>query len=542
MACARLIGSNRVDRARRRSAAGAFAFVFLVQSAPVALADDGALEKGNAAVRAGRYEEAIVWFDTARRDGGDSALLSYDRGVAEYRLHRYAAAEASFAAASNEPKLRARAFYNLGLVRLAQGEKEDALGWFRQVAADATAPADLRALAHTAVRKSRPPAPRVAVSSTLWDSNPKRAIDFFDWGFTTQLATDSNIYTSPSSSYVDLSQPGTPTVTPKVESGTFVPVQLYASANWGRFDWSRFHAGYSFSGDFYTDPNFSNANRQTHEFWIGNTYDKDSAVGRIYLDSSFVISRHLENAFDHDDGSRQFVNGVDVTDRDRYYHYEPRIRFADDIGNFRFGLTLDGHVDNYDQTTSATDYSHAQGDGEVDLSYKFFGTTRFGVNYTMAVRDYESYPSAEKDGTRFTLNPAAKYTYVGGGASVRQQLGSSAWASIEYQLTDRSDDYVGYDDYRRQSISAQAHFRLWRVVANAGYTYSDYSFPNAFAFDVPAGGDKTLKVDEAWLDAQMWLWRTLYLTANVHYALKDSSDPRLEYEQTLAAIGLKWVK
>jgi hypothetical protein len=206
------------------------------------------------------------------------------------------------------------------------------------------------------------------------------------------------------------------------------------------------------------------------------------------------------------------------------------------------GLTLDGHVDNYDQTTPATDYSHAQGDGEVDISYKFFGKTRVGINYTMAVRDYETYPAAEKDGSRFTLSPALKYTYVGGGASVRQQLGASAWVGLAYQLTDRSDDYVGYDDYRRQTIGAEAHFKLWRVSANVAYTYNDYSFPNAFAFDVPAGGDKTLTVDEASLDAQMWLWRTLYLTVNAHYETKSSSDPRLEYQRTLAAIGLKWVK
>ena len=539
MARTRVIESDRIDRARSRLAAGAFVCFSLFASA--ARADDSGLENGNAAVRAGRYEEALVWFDTARRDGGDNALLSYDRGVAEYRLHRYAEAETSFAAASNEPRLRARAFYNLGLVHLARGEKEDALGWFRQVAADATAAPDLRALAQKAVGKTRPPPPRVA-SGTMWDANPKRASDFFTWGFATQLATDSNIYSSPSSSYTDLSQPGTPVVTPKEESGLFVPVQLYARADWGRFDWSRFHAGYSFSGDFYTDPNFSNANRQSHEFWIGNTYNKDSSIGRIYLDSSFTIARHVENAFDPDDGSRQFVNGVDVSDRDRYYHYEPRVRFADDIGNFRFGVTLDGHVDNYDETTPATDYSHTQGDGEVDLSYKLFGKTRIGIDYSMAVRDYETYPSADRNGTRFTLAPAVTYQYMGGGAFVRQPIGSSAWVGIEYRLTDRTDEYVGYDDYRRQSIGARAHFKLWRVVANVAYAYNDYSFPNAFAFDVPTGGDKTLSAHEATLDAQMWLWRTLYLTANVHYETKSSSDPRLEYQRNLAAIGLKWVK
>ena len=531
---------DQLAHARRRLAAGVF--VLLSVLAETALADADALERGNAAVRAGRYEEALVWFDTARRDGGDTALLWYDRGVAEYRLHRYAEAETSFAAASSEPKLRARAFYNLGLVHRARGEKEDALDWFRQVAADTTAPADLRALAREAVGKTRPRPPRSTAASIERDANPKRATDFFDWGFTTQLANDSNIYHAPSSSYVDLSQPGTPVVTPKEDSGMFVPVQLYGRADWGRYDWSRFHAGYSFSGDFYTDSKFSDADRQTHEFRFGNTVNKDSMIGRIYLDSNFTIARYVENAFDPDSGARQFVNGVDVTKRDRYYHYEPRIRLADDIGRFRIGVTLDGHLDNYDETTPATDYSNTQGDAEVDMSYKFFGTTRLGVNYTVAVRDYETYPSANRNGTRFTLAPAAKYQYLGGGASIRQQLGSSAWVGLAYQLTDRTDDYVGYDDYRRQSVSAQAHFKLWRVATIIAYTYSDYSYANAFAFDVPAGGDKTLTVNTASLDAQMWLWRTLYLTANAHYETRSSSDPRLEFQRTLAAIGLKWVK
>jgi hypothetical protein len=497
--------------------------------------------QGNAAARGGDYAAALVLYEAAQEAGEEATLLAFNRGVAEYRLNRLDAAETSFLAASESSALRARASYNLGLVARARNERREAAAWFRQAAAAPTASPALRLLAERAARAMEPrTVSRTKRPSPLFTPNPERSLDFFDLGATTQIAMDSNVYGAPSGDYVDLAQPGAPTVSPDVQSAMYVPVEVFARAEWGRWDHSRFHAGYVFEGDFYTDSEYSNANRQSHVFSIDNVFDRETSMGRIYLSSRFLAAHWDREAFDRDDGSDQIVDGQDVSDRLRYTQVGPRVRFAHDIGRFRWGATVSGYVNAHDESVAALDYSNAQASGGLDFSYEVFDRTRVIVDGAYGVRVYETYPARESDGTRFTLNPNLEYTYLGGGVSVRHQLARSLWLEAGYEITDRSDDYEGYDDYRRDAFHVDAHLRWGRVSGSVSWVYRDYEFPGAFAFDTPAGGEKTLTTQFAALETRVWLWRDLYLTANGTFELWDSSDARYELDRTRAAIGIQW--
>ncbi len=495
---------------------------------------------GNVAVRAGDPETALAIFESVRKTDGDSALLAFNRGVAEYRLGRYATAEVSFARASQDRRLAARAFYNLGLVHRAQDQRDDARVWFQQAAAHPSATRTLRGLARKAERSLGARRVRITRVPSEFGRDPERAIDFFDFGITTGVATDSNVYRSPNDPYRDLAQPGAPLVTPDAESGTFVPIEAWAGAEWGRHPYSRFHLGYRFDGEFYTDSAYRNANRYTHRVDLANTYDRRTRIGRIYVGSSFTAARFAEEAFDRDDGSSQTVLGEDVSDRLSFSQFSPRVRFAHDIGDFRYGFKAVAALNEYDETQPAVDYSHYQLTGGADISYRLSGMTRIGLNSEYALRDYDSYPARELDGSRFTLAPTLEYKYWSVGALLRQRVTDALWAGVDYQITEREDQYLGYDDYRRNTIRLRANLALRRLEVTASYVYRDYEFDNAFAFDTPAGGEKTLTSTAAEVDIDFRIWRALSLTAFGRLNLIESSDARLEYDRNQFALGVRW--
>jgi tetratricopeptide (TPR) repeat protein len=498
------------------------------------------MAEGNAAARAYDFAAALEHYDNLRRSAGDSPLLAFNSGVAQYRLRKFDAAEASFARASQDARLAPRAFYNLGLVHRAQGHSREARIWFQRAQDHPGASSKLRALASRASRGSAATPRQARHIPKEFGRDPERAIDFFDFGLDTKFASDSNIYRAPSSPYTDLADPAAPTVDPDVQSGTYVPVTAWLQAEWGRWDYSRFHLGYQFAGDFYTDSAFSNANRHSHVIRLDNVYDRKTRFGRIYLSSAVTAARYDEEAFDRDDGTSQQVLGEDVSDRLAYDHFGPRLHFVHDIGRFRYGLELAAEVNQYDSTLAAVDYSHHQFSGGVEVSYRILDGTRLGFDGDYAQRVYEVFPARERDGTRFTLNPALEYRYLGVGTTLRQRITRFAWIGLEYRITDREDQYRGYDDFRRQSLRAVAHLDVPRLSVDLAYVHRDYDFANAFAFDVPTGGDKTLTSSAAELDLDYRLWRDFYITAHGRLRIVDSSDARLEYEQTQLAVGMKW--
>jgi tetratricopeptide (TPR) repeat protein len=87
-------------------------------------ADDSAFTAASAAFERGDYASALTLFEAAR-GGGDGPAVPFNIGVCEYKLGRYAEAEAEFASlGARFPAMRALAEYNRGLALL--GAKRDA--------------------------------------------------------------------------------------------------------------------------------------------------------------------------------------------------------------------------------------------------------------------------------------------------------------------------------------------------------------------------------------------------------------------------------
>lgn len=77
---------------------------------------DAEVEAGNAALQAGKAEEALGHYDRAVKKLPADAGMHYDRGAALYALSRFDEAGEEFlrATEAKDPTLKASAFYNLG--------------------------------------------------------------------------------------------------------------------------------------------------------------------------------------------------------------------------------------------------------------------------------------------------------------------------------------------------------------------------------------------------------------------------------------------
>lgn len=77
---------------------------------------DGEIEAGNAALQAGKADDALVHYDKAVKKLPAEAGTHFDRGAALYALSRFDEAGEEFlrATEAKDPALKASAFYNLG--------------------------------------------------------------------------------------------------------------------------------------------------------------------------------------------------------------------------------------------------------------------------------------------------------------------------------------------------------------------------------------------------------------------------------------------
>ena len=74
------------------------------------------VEEGNAKLGAGKYKEALEYYDKAAKELPDEAGVQYNRGVALHRLGKFDKAREALskATAAQEQSIKGRGFYNLG--------------------------------------------------------------------------------------------------------------------------------------------------------------------------------------------------------------------------------------------------------------------------------------------------------------------------------------------------------------------------------------------------------------------------------------------
>ncbi len=278
---------------------------------------------GNRLFRDELYWAALLRYRQAGDAGMDTPLLHYNTGVAHFKAQQYGRARESLQKSSRYEPLRPISHYNLGLTAYADGDIDEALGWFRR-ARDQDDRKDISRLAQQAIAKlNRELAAVEPIELAATVRERERKLTNFELRARVGVGIDDNVYRSPATSYVDLSDPAQPVVTPNVQEGTYVPVALHAKYQVNSLENEGFFGMYRLGGRYYVDEALKNANEYLHELGFGSEYRRreESRERRVY--SAFKIAQHKETYYDPDTGLERIAGGVDISDRMSYIRYGP---------------------------------------------------------------------------------------------------------------------------------------------------------------------------------------------------------------------------
>jgi tetratricopeptide (TPR) repeat protein len=521
------------------------ASVWLVTSAPAAMAQsDGTARMlaGNAAFRAGNFAAAIESYREALAAGLDTSLLRYNLGVAHYRLGEFAEAELALQRASGDPRLEALATYNLGLTAMAGGWSNEAERHFEHVLSVSSDPAlnDLATLALDRLRVAQAQNRASIVLSRRRPREPEPAIGELDVIVAARYGADDNIYRSPSSAYVDLSQPGQPTIVPIKQSAGFMPVDMLVGYRIEAPEQSTvFDFVYRLNGDFY-DSEFSNANQLTQRFEMGADLLLEGRHERRF-DAVFFAVSHDETNFDPDTGVDREVAGQDVSDRFSYQGAGLTTRYDQVLPRWAFGFDTRLERRSYDSVPIVIPYSHEFYHLDLWVERSIDESTSLFFALDAYRREYDARRARDRAGVLSLANPTLEYEYTGAHVGAERRLSASFTLTASYRRVARADNFEGYGDYTLGTFELGLEYRpSRRARLGIAILNSTYDYPSAFAFNDPAGGVLDIDTIDAEIDFEYRFNGRISIWSEFLLRDESSTDPRLTYARNLAIVGLKW--
>lgn len=506
-----------------------------------------AFADGNRLFRDDLYWAALLRYRQAQDAGMSTPALAYNMGVAHYRAGQHLRAREALLEAVTDPGFQAAAQYNLGLNANALGETEEALRWFRLARDQQSQPrlADYAAVAIARIRAARTEEQEAIVERA---AEVERTRKFANLLLSAQVGfgTDDNAFRTPSEAYTDLADPDEPLVTPVVQSGSFVPVSLNAKYLINALEHEGFFLAYRLGGRIYQDEELGNADEFVHEGSFGSEFRRTTERHTREVYSAFRFAQNDRTYFDPDDGlEREIEDEVDgdvaIGERLNYTRYGPELTLRQTGERFTFALEIKGQLWDYEDVEVVPSYDHEYFLFHGSMQYRFSPASMIMLEAARSSRRFTNRPSFDLDGNQFITNAELRYDYLDFGITARQRVTKSLWFGLGYTLTDRTDRFVGYNDYTRDAFRAEIQFTpgaRFSVELLALYRLFDY--PNAFAFHNPTANPRTQEDIYGTLALSYRLTRGLSLVAEGRYREVASNDTRIEYERTQFIVGVRW--
>ena len=498
-------------------------------------------EDGNRLFRDDLYWAALLRYRQAADEGLDSAVLHYNTGVAHYRAMQHIRARESLLRAVQDPTLRTAAQYSLGLNAYAAGETKEALRWFRLVR-DQDADRKLQSFAVVAISRIRaveekPDEFEVRVA----EREKKRAFAELEFRARMGFGSDDNVFRTPGQNYIDFSDPAAPAVTPVPQTGTFMPLSLSVKYKINSLPFEGFYGAYRLAGRYYQDKALENANEYLHEASFGSDYSRKDGSRKREVYSAFKIAQHDEIYYDPDDGGTRVIDDVAIDDCMNYFRYGPELSLRQAHERLSVGAKFKGQLWNYEETGVVPEYDHEYFLVNLFGQYKFTQTSLFRLTAEYYSRRFGDRPAYDLDGQQRIGNPNIRYDYLSLTLRARQRISRSMWFGWEVERTRRTDQYVAYNDYSRDSFRFEFHWMPGdRFDLEASGVYRLYDYPNAFAFHNPIAGRKTQESADAKIAGLFRLTTRLSLVAEASYRETVSNDTRIQYERYQYILGVRW--
>lgn len=358
---------------------------------------------------------------------------------------------------------------------------------------------------------------------------------------------DSNAYLAPSESYVDYAPATAIPVNPVTHSGVFIPLGVDIDYN------SRGESGrgvimsYSFDGNYYPSSETKNANEYNTKLKGGMEFllnRQEKREDTLSITPYFGI--HSKTYFNRDTGDQMVssVSGTDLSDRYSYSVIGLEAELKHDTSRIPYGLHAEVARRDYVDPSSAAfdsyDHDYFRIGGDVDFSIA--RPTKLQLSYDYFTRKFDEWRARDLLGNYNTAGIAREYTYHKAGASLRQKFTDEFVLYLDYDLTDRTDNYVGYHDYRKNSYGLRAIYDTDKVRLKAKAVWWKRDYDNAFAFDNPTQAEMTYKAAEYSAKADYALTKSRGLWAEFKSVDQESTDLRYQYDRYRVMTGVRWEK
>lgn len=496
---------------------------------------------GNRLFRDDLYWAALLRYRQAVDEGLSTPLLHYNMGIAHYRAGQHIRARTALMKALDDPSLRVAAQYNLGLNAYELGEIGEALRWFR-LARVQNLNKKLQTFAVVAISRIRDEqAEPDDFEVRVVEREKKR--DFTDLQLRARVSfgTDDNVFRSPDRPYIDFSDPLTPVVIPEVKSGAFTPVSLSAKYLINSLKFEGFYVAYRLGGRYYQDKELENANEYQHEVSFGSEYSRKEGEREREVYSAFKVAQHDETYYDPDNGGIRNVGGIDIDDRMNYLRYGPELTVRQSHERLAIGAKIKGQLWNYEEQLVVPEYDHEYFLLSLYGQYKFTASSLFRITLEGYSRRFGDRPAFDLDGQQRAGNPNIRYDYYSLELTARQRIMDSLWFGFDVERTERIDQYLGYNDYTRDSFGFEVHWTPGdRFDLEASGIYNLYDYPNAFAFHEPLAGRKTQESAQVSIIGTFQMTRHLSLVGEARYRETVSNDTRIQYERNQYVLGVRW--
>jgi hypothetical protein len=386
-----------------------------------------------------------------------------------------------------------------------------------------------------------------------------------EWSASAGLGYDSNVFRAPSDSYIDygksfnadqvgrecveLFSPSRGrliwycTVDPEVQSGMVIPLEVDAEYTKSTSDANRLVADYKFDAGLYPESKFENANQFYHRFEFGDEYTYNKKGRRedtIYVGGRIEYRKRLY--LDRDTGEEQEFNGTVVSKRYTYTAAGVEAELENKTSKIQYSLNARFLDRNYEDPVQISEYDHVYYRLGGELEFDLAKHSKLSLDYDYYVYDYSDRPSRSADGRLLTANPTREYEYNVFGITLRHRF-SKAWlVYFDYENKERTDKYVGYDNYTKDLFKARIRYDINRNnELKLDYSYWERDYPNAYAFDSDALGiQKQYDGTETEVVYIHKLDKHKNFNVEFTYVDENSTDLRYAYERFVTFATIEW--
>ncbi len=354
---------------------------------------------------------------------------------------------------------------------------------------------------------------------------------------------DSNAYRTHFGSYTDFAPTVAVPVTPKVQSGSFFPIDLKASYLSGTEPGMHLEASGQASGRFYSASALRNANEYDFGARLGlNTVfaRKRARSNELYAG---VLAGHHQNIYvDRDNGDTKVTSAqVDISNRYVYSNFGAEVRFSREIGAVQYGLNAVVEKRNYDDTVVVDQYDHTYAEFGGDINFRVARPSQLKLSYAHTLRDFTERSARDLNGVYGIANGLLKYTEDSIEVASRNMLGPDWVGTVYYDYTRRTDNFLGYADYKANEFGGRLiyahgeHARTHLVVSRQQRNYA-----HAFAYNQPTQPRLALDRNKAALKTEYTGRRGESVWVALEYASWNTNDLRYDYDRGQLTVGAKW--